>query len=45
MLIDEIVNGPAWMCQWRCPWTSEVHRTRQQDLPRGLSLWMTCHTA
>ena len=36
MLIDESLRGPAWTCQWRCPFLGEMNRVRQQDLPPGI---------
>jgi hypothetical protein len=38
MTIDDLLlRAPAWTCQWRCPYTGEVNRTRKQDLPLGLA--------
>jgi hypothetical protein len=36
MTIHEFLKGPAWVCQWRCPFMGEVNRTRKQDLPPGI---------
>jgi hypothetical protein len=36
MTIKDLLRGPAWMCQWRCPSRGKVNRTRQQDLPPGV---------
>jgi hypothetical protein len=36
MTINEILRGPTWTCQWRCPLLGEVHRTRSRP-----PLWPT----
>jgi hypothetical protein len=36
MTIDDILKGPTWTCQWRCPFMGEVNQTRKQDLPPGI---------
>jgi hypothetical protein len=36
MTIHDLLKGPSWTCQWRCPFMGEVNRTRKQDLPPGI---------
>ena len=36
MTLHDLLQGPRWTCQWRCPLMGEVNRTRQPELPPGI---------
>ncbi|MDQ3830927.1 MAG: hypothetical protein M3361_16815 [Candidatus Tectomicrobia bacterium] len=36
MTIHDLLKGPRWTCQWRCPFLGEMNRTRKQDLPLSI---------